>query len=285
MLYTIRHTTHYHYSQPVILKPHHLRLRPRSDVTQALRYFDLKITPEPSGISSAVDVDGNASDTVWFEPQTTDQLIITTQSKVETFRDNPFHYLAEPWATFLPIDYPTSLNMSLQPYLANPLWLAPAPEVVQLAQQVLQAIDRNTSYFLTALNQRIYESCEYTTRKSGDPLPPGITWTEKRGSCRDLTTLFMEACRCVGLAARFVSGYQEGDLENAQGDLHAWAEVYVPGAGWRGFDPTLGLAVANQHVALVASPYPRQAAPVFGALREGQTVSSTLTSEVLISAS
>jgi transglutaminase-like putative cysteine protease len=102
------------------------------------------------------------------------------------------------------------------------------------------------------------------------------------GSCRDFTVLFMEACRAVGLAARFVSGYEEGDSTVLERDLHAWAEVYIPGGGWRGFDPTHGLAVADRHVALVASAFPQFTAPVTGSTQEGGRVSSRLTTEVRV---
>jgi transglutaminase-like putative cysteine protease len=102
------------------------------------------------------------------------------------------------------------------------------------------------------------------------------------GSCRDLTVVFMEACRAVGLAARFVSGYEEGDSNILERDLHAWAEVYVPGGGWRGFDPTHGLAVSDRHITLVASPYPAQTLPISGTTEEGSRVGATLETEVRI---
>ncbi|MFM7576061.1 MAG: transglutaminase-like domain-containing protein, partial [Microcystaceae cyanobacterium] len=117
----------------------------------------------------------------------------------------------------------------------------------------------------------------------------GITWRNKRGSCRDLTILFMEVCRTMGLAARFVSGYQEGDQATEDWELHAWAEVYLPGGGWRGYDPTHGLAVSDRHIALVASPNPQDCAPVTGemmpvrSLREtGNPLKSTMSTMVKV---
>ena len=193
-------------------------------------------------------------------------------SEVETHRNNPFEFLLEPWATKLPIDYPASLLFQLQPYFQRDGLPATVDSVAaQLAQEVYQAVAGETVAFLSELNQRIHQNCEYTIRETGTPLPAGLTWTQKLGSCRDLSVLFMEACRALGLAARFVSGYQEGDSNQDKGDLHAWAEVYLPGAGWRGYDPTNGIAVADRHVTLVASTLPRYAAPVSGNFQGGGT--------------
>ena len=93
---------------------------------------------------------------------------------------------------------------------------------------------------------------------------------QRQGACRDFAVLFIDACRCVGLAARFVSGYQDAYRSMGKRDLHAWAEVYLPGAGWRGYDPTRGLAVADHHVAVAAAADPQNAAPVTATYRGRQ---------------
>lgn len=284
MRYRIHHLTCYRYSEPVSLKPQVLRLRPRSDATQVLQQFQLAVTPEPASTAQIVELDGNETISLWFSPTKTEKLYIAAYSEVETFRTNPFDYLTEPWSATLPIDYPASLLASLQPYLSNPLYPTLDPGVVQLAQSLLYEVNANVSYFLTALTQKIYESCEYIVRESGPPLPAGITWTQKRGSCRDFAVLFIAACQSIGLAARFVSGYQEGDLAAPNHELHAWAEAYIPSGGWRGFDPTHGLAVSDRHIALVASPHPNQAAPVSGAIQADNTAHSTLETHVTIEA-
>jgi transglutaminase-like putative cysteine protease len=265
--YHIVHTTTYTYDRPVTLEPHVLRLRPRCDGFQTLRHFSLAINPEPTGVSQVIDPEGNVVVRMWFR-EPTDCLSFKVVSEVETYCTNPFNYFLEPWAVRLPIDYPASILTQLQPYLQRygiPTTIDPG--VVQLAEEVYQGINGETLTFLSELNQRIYQTCQYRVRATGDPLPAGITWTHKSGSCRDLAVLFIETCRVVGLAARFVSGYQEGDLNQKQRDLHAWAEVYLPGAGWRGYDPTQGLAVADRHVVLVASALSRYAAPISGSLR------------------
>jgi transglutaminase-like putative cysteine protease len=269
--YRITHLTTYTYDRPVTLSPHTLRLRPRSDVTQKLDRFALEFNPEPKRISDNADLDGNTITKVWFPDTGIKELSIQATSEVETFRENPFDYLLETWATQLPIDYPASLLSQLQPYLSGqfPQVTGPIdPAATQLAQELWQATAGNTVSFLTELNQTIHSNCGYTLRETGSAFPPGITWRKKTGSCRDYAVLFVEVCRAIGLAARFVSGYQEGDPDRDDRQLHAWAEVYLPGAGWRGYDPTQGIAVANQHIALVATPTSKNSEPVSGILKE-----------------
>lgn len=271
MRYQISHTLSYTYDRPVTLAPHQVRLLPRSDVTQAVRSYSLAVSPLPTQIIENVDLDGSSLLLLYFSDEPIESFTITVASEVETFRSNPFAFLLEPWATHLPIDYPMSLLAQLQPYLAaqGQGFAALDPIAVQLAQEIFHSTDGNVVAFLTALNQQIYENCVYVIRETGDPFPPGITWTKQAGSCRDLAVLFMEVCRAVGLAARFVSGYHEGDSDWTDRHLHAWVEVYLPGAGWRGYDPTQALAVGDRYIPLTASPYSRNAAPVAGALKTG----------------
>lgn len=262
MLYHICHSTNYTYTQPVFLKPHTLRLRPRCDSWQKLYSFALTVEPEPVQVSQFTDLDGNAIAQIWFTG-ITEHLKIQVTTEVETYRTNPFDYLLEPWATQLPLDYATSVLNQLQPYRQS-YEMGANCAIAQLAQELYQNVQGETVPFLGALNQHLYETCKQIIRETGDPWPAGVTLRQKQGSCRDVAVLFMEICRAVGLAARFVSGYQEGDLDAENLDLHAWAEVYLPGAGWRGYDPIQGLVVADRHVALVASPLPQYTTPVVG---------------------
>ena len=121
-------------------------------------------------------------------------------------------------------------------------------------QHLIEKAAGNSLDFLVLLNTAIYENFTVEIRDDGPPLPPVVTMERKQGSCRDFAVLFIAACRSVGLAARFVSGYQEGDPDMVQRHLHAWAEVYIPGAGWRGYDPTHGLAVADKELAHCSLP-------------------------------
>jgi transglutaminase-like putative cysteine protease len=263
MRYKIIHTTTYHYSKRVELEPHIIRLRSRSCVFQTLDNFSLEITPQPTGISEILDWEGNSIIKAWFN-QPTEKLHLKAISDVETHCLNPFNYLLEPWAITLPIiDYPQSMLTHLQPYLQH----SGDPISVQLAQEISHKVNGQIVLFLSELNNLIYRTCTYTVREIGEPYPPSITWKKQLGSCRDLAVLFMDTCRAIGLASRFVSGYQEGDPDNDERHLHGWAEVYLPGAGWRGFDPSHGLAVSDRHIILAASAHPRYAAPISGNFR------------------
>ncbi|MBT9312735.1 transglutaminase family protein [Leptothoe kymatousa] len=282
MHYKIIHNTRYHYVQPVKLGEHSLRLQPRGDGAQHLDRFTCEILPTPQKSLDWLDLEGNICRQVWFPDSETSTLTIVTQCEVETKRTNPFDYLSPNWALTAPIDYPRALHQRLLPYL-TPL-LPDSPTVVDWAQQQLHRVHGNVALFLTGLTNIIYQTYTYETRQDGDPWPAAKVLTEKRGSCRDFTVLFMAACRAVGLAARFVSGYQQGDIgTQAEHDLHAWPEVYIPGGGWRGFDPTLGLAVADGHIALAASLDPTQAAPVGGILQPGYFSQSTMKATIQLS--
>jgi transglutaminase-like putative cysteine protease len=237
-------------------------LRPRSDRFNQLQSFTLSVLPLAQGSSDFIDLDGNNLIKLWFE-QPTEKLSIQTLARVETSCTNPFVYLLEPWATTIPFDYPSSLLKQLEPYL-RPYSFVQDSSVLELAQEMAIANQGNTLNFLFTLNQRIYQDCQYIIRDLGEPFPAGVTWRDKQGSCRDYTVLFMEVCRAIGIAARFVSGYQEGDSGQQSRDLHAWVEVYLPGAGWRGYDPTLGLIVSDRHIPLAASAIPQYAAAVEG---------------------
>lgn len=274
MHYRITHRIQYKYAEPVRLGTHILRLQPRVDGSQRLQHFTCDIAPSPSKTINWLDLEGNVCRQVWFTNTDITTLTIATQCDVETLRSNPFDYLSPEWAITAPLDYPQSQQRQIAPYLAIPY--ADSPAVIDWAQQQLHQADNNVGVFLTNLTQTIYQTCAYEMRHQGPPWPASVVLTKRRGTCRDFTVLFMAACRAVGLAARFVSGYQQGDIDQEVHELHAWPEVYVPGGGWRGFDPTLGLAVADGHVALAAAAEPAQAAVVTGQLQLGHFSQSQL---------
>jgi transglutaminase-like putative cysteine protease len=288
-IFQIEHSIEYTYSQPVIFAPHQLRLRPRSNVHQSVLSFDLAISPLPQQVAESVDLDGNNSILVWFENNLSNKLQITTKTTVSTNLTNPFNYLLEPWAANLPIDYPRSLAQQLQPYLTGYLGHSIDPIAAELAAEIWQTVDGQTIPFLSELNQKIYHNCQYLIRDTGAALPPGIVWKHRAGSCRDFVVLFIEVCRAVGLAGRFVSGYEAGaeadDLaepKQPQRYLHAWAEIYLPGAGWRGYDPTHGLLVADNHIAIFSSPVPAQTTPVEGKLRTIGAITNKMNHRLVI---
>ncbi|MBT9314468.1 transglutaminase family protein [Leptothoe spongobia] len=278
MRYCIVHHTRYQYAEPVQLGTHILRLQPRVDGSQRLHYFACEISPTPRKSIDWLDLEGNVCRQVWFPDTDVTTLTMATQCDVETLRSNPFDYLSPEWAITAPLDYPQSVQRLVTPYL-NSLH-ADSPAVIDWAQQLLHQADGNVGMFLTSLNQAIYKGYTYEVRHHGPPWSAGVVLAEQRGTCRDFTVLFMAACRSVGLAARFVSGYQRGDADQTSHELHAWPEVYVPGGGWRGFDPTLGLAVADGHIALAATVDPVQAAAVTGKLQVGHFSQSMLEADI-----
>ncbi|MEM6255951.1 MAG: transglutaminase family protein [Cyanobacteria bacterium P01_D01_bin.156] len=278
MRYRIIHQTRYDYAEPVRLGTHIIRLQPRVDGSQRLHYFTCEIAPTPRKSIDWLDLEGTVCRQVWFSNTDINTLTIATQCEVETLRTNPFDYLSPDWAIAAPVDYPQSTQQLVAPYLTTSY--ADSPAVIDWAQQQLHQADSNVGMFLTRLTQTIYQTCTYEHRHQGPPWPPGVVLAEQQGTCRDFTVLFMAACRAVGLAARFVSGYQRGAQDQTSHDLHAWPEVYVPGGGWRGFDPTLGLAVADDHISLAAAREPAQAAAVTGTLQPGHLSQSRLNADI-----
>ncbi len=262
MYYHISHSIAHTFDRPVLLHPHLIRLRPRSDGWQRLCNFSLHVDPKPLDIAQIIDLDGNVIVKLWFEKPIT-ELQCTTNAQVETCQLNPFDYQLEPWALKLPIDYPSSLLAQLHPYL-QPYAAIFDPSSIELARDIYQKVDGKTTSFLGKLNQHLQKVCKPIIGDRSESWLPGVTWKAQRGSARDIAVLFMEVCRAMGLAARFVSGYQEGSSERENSTLHAWVEVYLPGAGWRGYDPTQGLAVSDSYVALAASAFPQYTAPIEG---------------------
>jgi transglutaminase-like putative cysteine protease len=177
----------------------------------------------------------------------------------------------------LPLEYDPQFARALGHYLARN---GDHPGLAAFAQEMMQAARHETIPFLTLLAEEIYQRLEYMLREHGDPWTPEETLEQGKGSCRDFAMLFIDICRSVGIAARFVSGYCIGDAA-AGSDMHAWAEVYLPGAGWRGFDPSRGLSVNDDYVAVAAGRLSQDAAPTFGSFR-GEGVSS-MDAEISIS--
>jgi transglutaminase-like putative cysteine protease len=271
----VRHRTHYTYSSPVFLEPHVLRLKPPTNATQRQVRFDLALDPQPAGRSENTDLGGNETVTAWFNGLT-DHLTITVESTVETLRANPFDYIWEgPHA--LPLAYPESTLPILGPY-REAGFLHPTVQALKIAMTELA---NNDAQLLPAvLTERLYESIGKVTRELGEPLSPEETLRRREASCRDTSMLFLSVARACGFAGRFVSGYFAAASETNEYELHAWAELYIPGGGWRGFDPTAGLAVADRHIALAYAPSAELAMPVDGTYRGNAT--ATMTSDLAI---
>lgn len=277
--FEIAHTSHYVYSESVFLEPHTIRLEPRACGYQTVEHHELSIDPHPVGTSRCLDAEGNIVTIAWFD-RTHEKLTVDVHSRVSTRRSNPFDYFLPRAEGMLPMSYPEPLTPLLAPARRRAPEPPPGDPIGAFAAELCRETDHRVVAFLNALNEAVYQRCEAIRREDGDPDAPIETWYGRRGACRDLAVLFIDACRAVGLAARFVSGYQEGDPDQTlPRDLHAWAEVHVPGGGWRGYDPTHGLAVADGHIAIAAAVRPEDAAPISGSFR-GTAVRSRLKTHV-----
>lgn len=260
MKITVTHSTAYRYDFPVYLEPHIFRLRPRMTNEQRLIAFDLQITPGPAGSTDCLDQDGNLAVNAWFDAPT-GELRVTSRFTVEMLRANPFDYILTDASLHLPLGYVEPLCTALTPYRRE----ANVAECVkQFARSAAAGAHWNTLSFLLALSGQIYQTCRQVVRPDGPPWPSERTLRLQEGSCRDLAVLFCDACRVMGIAARFVSGYECASADRQDSYMHAWAEVYLPGIGWRGYDPSRGIAVSNGHVAVAAGFDHDLASPVAG---------------------
>jgi transglutaminase-like putative cysteine protease len=263
MRISVQHSTQYVYESPVFLEPQTIRLRPRDDGAQRLLSYQLGISPAPAGRTDCLDQDGNVAVEAWFDRKLTEWRI-DSQFEVETLRENPFDFVASAGMLALAPVYAQPVAASLAAYLEP---AQPSAAIRQFAASAAAAAGGHTLEFLTVLNRRLFEGFGHEVRDAGPPHPPEVTLGLKAGTCRDLVVLFAAAARAVGIPTRFVSGYEAGSAEQEKGDLHAWAEVYLQGGGWRGYDPSAGLAASTRHIAVAAAADPRLAAPVSGTIR------------------
>jgi len=267
----INHMTEYRFDRPVEVSPHIVRLRPAPHTRSPIESYSLKVLPEKHFINWQQDPFGNyLARLVFPEP------VRTLSFEVDLVADivviNPFDFFVEKYAEHYPFEYTPGLRKELAPYL----------EITEDGPRLLKwlsGIDRSKreiNNFLVDINQRLQRDIDYTIR-----MEPGIqscetTLDKALGSCRDSAWLMVQILRHLGLAARFVSGYllqltpDEKPLDGPAGtdhdftDLHAWAEVFVPGAGWLGLDPTSGLFAGEGHIPLACTPHPVSAAPITG---------------------
>ena len=292
MRFSISHSVRYAYDRPVFIEPHILRLRPLHEPAQRLREFLCRIIPTPQHVGHALDQDDNHAMFACFQGNT-EQLTVEAWAEVTTSLTNPFDYVLHPGAESLDQLYGDDLRVHLSPFLdtlrdtrsfgnededgRTSGGCGPRSLSVEIAERS----NRKTLAFLQHLNDDLNRRFNFIVREQGDPLPPDVTLQRRDVACRDVAALFIQMCRSVGIASRFVSGYTEPDPDTTEHDMHAWAEVYLPGAGWRGYDPTIGLAVADRHVSVAKSADPANAAPVSGSIR-GTDASAKMSTKVRI---
>ena len=264
MTFEIVHTTTYEYSSPVFFEPHYFRLIPKVTAHAVVHDFSMSISPSPTGYSDQNDTENNAIRLCWFDGMH-QQMKVEVSSIVEVADYNPFDFLIHPSEYLqVPFKYDDYTHKLLQ---ANLEAKALPVNLLSFVQAILKETEGKTVDFLLALTQRIHREFVVETRETGEPLEPAITFESRRGSCRDLACMQINMLRHLGIATRFVSGYFYIDVEQPTFELHAWVEVFLPGAGWVGFDPSHGLLTGASHIPLASSAFPQHTMPVSGTVR------------------
>jgi uncharacterized protein (DUF2126 family) len=267
----LNHVTRYRYDRLVHLGPQVVRLRPAPHSRSRVLSYSLQIDPGEHFINWQQDPFANYQARLVF-PKPTTELTVSVDLVVEMAVHNPFDFFLEPHAEQIPFRYEATQAQDLAPYLA-------AQPLTPLLKTYLQAIDRQarpTVDFLVHINRQVQNDIAYLIRMEPGVQTPEQTLHLRSGSCRDSSWLLVQLLRHLGLAARFVSGYLiqlKADVKALDGpsgtevdftDLHAWCEVFLPGAGWVGLDPTSGLFAGEGHIPLACTPEPASAAPIEG---------------------
>ncbi|MGY3622947.1 transglutaminase family protein [Bradyrhizobium sp. USDA 10063] len=267
----LHHVTHYKYDRPIDLGPQTIRLRPAPHTRTPILSYSLKVTPANHFVNWQQDPQGNWLARLVF-PEKATELKIEVDFTAQMTVINPFDFFVESYATSYPFQYTSDLKNELAPHLAT---IEPGPLLDDYLKEIPREAD-STVNFLVDLNAKLREKIRYVIRMEPGVQTPEQTLAAGAGSCRDSAWLLIQILRHLGFAARFVSGYLvqlrpdidpvEGprEVENDFTDLHAWAEVYLPGAGWIGFDVTSGMLTGEGHIPVAATPHYRSAAPISG---------------------
>ena len=259
----ISHVTTYEYTESVTLLPHKLLLRPREGHDIRIESAKLQLYPAHH-LQWQRDVYDNAVALATFsEPG--NRLSIDSRLILQHYDDQPLDFLVSESAVRYPFRYDPAEQADLCAYIL-PLFAADQSLLSNWLQPYWQPGQVVETYVLLEwINKAIATGFDYQQREEPGVQTPAETLAKRSGSCRDFATLFMEACHYLGLAARFVSGYLCTPIApQALGATHAWSEVYLPGAGWKGFDSTSGQVVGNDHIALAVSRHPESVPPVSG---------------------
>lgn len=266
----LQHATRYRYDRPVRLGPHEIRLKPVAGCRTPIASYTLSVRPEQHTRYGYDDHAGNFVVRVLF-PEPISALEIDVELAADLTAINPFDFLLHPAAARLPIAYSSAERRQLAPLLDCSGGGDPTARWVTDFQRSERPDGRETMDILVRVNQRLQRQIAYLTRAEHGVQSCAETLERGSGSCRDSSWLLVQILRRFGIAARFVSGYliqlagrDKDSPEADRADLHAWAEAYLPGAGWIGFDPTSGMLAAECHIPLARAGEPELAAPVTG---------------------
>lgn len=257
----IKHSTEYHFPTMVTLNQHQLLLRPREGHDVRIESSKLEISPSYQ-IKWQRDVFDNSLALVSFTAAS-NKLLIASEVVIQHYERAPFDFLLEDYAVNFPFSYAQNEQADLAAFQ-----LATFPNDQYIVNQWLQQFNMvgvQTFALLVNINQSIHTQFSYQMREEAGVQTPAQTLQQRSGSCRDYATLFIDACRYLGLASRFVSGYLHAPATEAgNASTHAWVEVYLPGTGWKGFDPTSGEVTGNRHIAVAVARDPQAVPPVSG---------------------
>ena len=257
----IQHLTEYLFPIQVTLNPHRLLLRPREGHDVRIESSRLEITPTYK-IKWQRDVFDNSLAVVNFLERS-DRLTIASEVVIQHYDQAPFDFMVEDYAVKLPFVYAMGEQVDLAAF-QQPVFFNDQQMINDWLQQ-LGVYGMETFGLLVRMNQEISSQFRYQMREEAGVQSPAQTLSKRSGSCRDYATLLIEACRCLGLASRFVSGYLHAPATEAgNATTHAWVEVYLPGTGWKGFDPTAGEVTGNRHIAVAVARDPGAVPPVSG---------------------
>jgi transglutaminase-like putative cysteine protease len=273
MKYKIIHETTYLFNDDVFFEPHFLRFRPKQTPYIDVTSFSILLKSEPKGHSVIEDEEHNTIDFCWFE-NLTNSFTISVESHLQTKQYNPFNFIVHP-ESFNTIPFTYSVHQYQILYASLQKTTLPR-ELVDYANKILDSSVFNTISFVTNLTKQIHKDFIVEYREDGPPLAPVNTFEIGRGSCRDLSWMEINILRHYGIAARFVSGYFYFDMDEPTYELHAWIEIFIPGIGWLGFDPSHGILTGNTHFPVASSAIPENTMPVSGGVR-GSATSKLLT--------